>query len=559
MSTLFRSATLALLLAAGPLLAAPVPVPAKYDPPTAIGQVASVKKLLEVINGYMKAFSPESADGFEKGLADMLGEKGWAGLDTTKPIGVYSYVKAKLEDSLVVFVIPITKEKEAIDLLERVGFSVEEEAKAKGVYALMRRGLLPENTPTRMRFHDGHAYVGINADPEELDPTKLLPVGTLVDAKETAVLAATVYPTRAPTELKDLMDGWWSAGKAQLDQVEARAPRDMPKGFPAFAKACVGWVEANSAALFKDAETVTLRVTPDPKTTDAGIEVVVTPKAKSPLAADIEKLATPTTGRFHQLVTKDAVGGVTATIGTGTPKEVRTTAGQFLADWIDLYAAGTPEEIQPVFTALSQAVNKMLAEGKTDLGLALIGPDKDGTYTLVAASAVGDPATLEKAVRKMAKDAPKEVQDLVKLDAEKVGEMAVHTLTVPEGTEWVEKVFGKKAVLRLAFGKDAVFASFGPDGLAQLKRATELKAADGKRFDILMNPAKVDKLMTDLGAGGGGGPGNWIGMLIGKEDGLRSWNGVDVRGGKQLTINVTQHRTGLLMGMFGFMALRVGG
>ncbi len=553
MSALVRSVVFTLLVSAGPLLAAPVPVPPKFDPPTAVGQVASVQKVLDAVAGYAKAFG---AEGFEKGLTDALGEKGWAGVDTTKPVGLFAYVKPKLEKSYVVFVVPITKEKEAIDLLERLGCSVEEEAKAKGVYLIERRGVLPENTPTRMRFFDGHAYIGLNADADDLAPAKLLPVGSLVDAKETALVAATVYPARAPAELKEVMDGWWASGKAAMNDAETRAARDMPKGFPAFGKACIGWVEANSVALFKDAETVTLRISPDIKTTDASVEVVVTPKAKSTLAADIEKLATPTPGRFHQLVTKDAVGGLTATLGTGMPKEVRQTAGQFLADWIDLYAAGMTEEAQPVLAALSLAVKTMLAEGKADVGVALIGPDKKGAHTLVGAAAVADPAAIEKVVRKAVKDAPKEVQDLIKLDAEKVGDMAVHTLTAPEGTEWVEKVFGKNAVVRVAFGKDAVYVAVGPDGLAQIKRATELKPADGKRFDVLMNPAKVNKLIADFG--GGGGPG-WIDTIIGKDDGLRSFTGIAVKGGKQLTITMTQHRTGILFGLFGFMAFRSGG
>lgn len=555
MSSLFRSILFGLLLSAGPLLAAPVPAPAKYDPPTAVGQVASPQKVLDTIFGYVKAFSPDSSDQFEKGLNDVLGEKGWAGLDLKKPVGLFTYVKPKLEDSYVVFAFPITKEKDALDLLERLGVGVEEEPKAKGVYRLRLRRVLPEDSPTRMRFHDGHAYVGINADADELDPAKLLPIGNLVDEKEKALAAVTLFPGRAPTELKEMTDGWWSMAKAQLDQLDNRAPRDMPRGFPAFAKACVGWVDTNTAALFKGAETVTVRITPDPKTTDAAVEVVVTPKAKSDLAADIAKL-TPVPGRFHQLVTKDAVGGLTATLGANTPKEVRQTAGQFLADWIDLTTPGMSEEVQPLFAALGQAVKQMLADGKTDAGFALLGPDKKDTFTLIGAAAVGDPSALEKVVRKTVKDAPKEVQDLIKLDAEKVGELPVHTLTVPEGVEWLEKPFGKKAVVRLAFGKDAVYVAVGPDGLEQIKRATELKPADGKRFDILMNPAKVNKMIADLGGGGPGG--GWMDAIIGKEDGLRSWSGVEVAGGKELTIKYTQHRTGILFGIFGFAFLRGG-
>jgi hypothetical protein len=557
MSSLVRSVTIALLVCAGPLLAAPVPTPPKYEPPTAVGQLASVAKLLETVLGYAKAFSPESATSVEKGLADLLGEKGWAGLDTAKPVGVYVYAKPKLEDSTLFFVFPVTKEKDALDLLERLGVGVEEDAKAKGVYRLTHRSLLPENSPTRMRFHAGHAYVGINADADELEPAKLLPAAQVIDAKETALAAVTAFPGRAPAELKEMTDGWWASAKAGLNQLENQAPRDMPKGFPAFAKACVSWVEANSAALFKDAETATVRLTPDPKTTDAALEVVVTPKAKSQLAADIAKLEKLTPGRFHQLVTKDATGGLTMTLGTGLNKEVRTTAGPFLADW--LAQLGHPDAVEPVVTAIGQAVSKMIADGTTDLGVAMLGPDKDAAYTLIAAAAVADPAALEKAVRKLVKDLPDDAdaKKMIKLDAEKVGDVSVHTMTLPEGTE---AVFGKKPTVRVAFGKDAVYVAVGPDGPAQLKRAMELKPADGKRFDLLMNPKKANKLIADLSGGPNGGAGaGWVDVIIGQEDGLRSFTGLDVKGGKELKVTLSQHRTGLLFGMFGFMAFRVGG
>ncbi len=555
MSSLVRSALFGLLLSAGPLLAAPVPLPAKYDPPTAVGQVASVQAVLDTVMGYVRAFSPETADQMQTGLAAQLGEKGWAGVDLKKPVGMFTYLKPKLEDSYIVFVVPIGKEKDALELLERLGVGAEEEPKAKGVYRLRVRGLLPEVTPTRMRFHDGHAYIGLNADADELDVTKLLPVGSLIDESEKAPAAATFYPARAPKELKELFDGWWASGKASLDQLENNPPRDMPRNFPAFGKAALGWLDGNSAALFKDGESVRVRLTPDPKTTDSKIELVVTPKAKSPLAADIEKL-TPTPGRFHQLVTKDAVGGLWLTVGPNFPKEVREKGGPFVADLIGMLVPGAPEEVQPVLTAVSDGLSKAVADGKADAGVALLGPDKNDAHTLIGAVAMADPSGLEKAVRKAVKDAPKEVQEMFKLDAEKAGEMAVHTFTIPEGAEWLEKVIGKKGVVRLAFGKDAVYFAAGPDGLEQIKRAAALKATDGKRFDIVTNPKKLNKLIADLG-GGGGGPGfNPLDMFVGKEDGLRSFFGIDAKGGKELTVTYTQHRMGL---MFGWFALRVGG
>lgn len=546
-----RSVLFALVVAAGPLLAAPAPVPAKYDPPTAVGQVASVQRVLDEVVAFVKSVDEKAAEQMEQGIKDTLGEKGWAGLDDKKPIGVYAYLKPKLENSYLVFAVPVTKEKDALDLLERLGVGVEEEEKAKGVYRLRKRGLFPEESPTRMRFHDGHAYIGINVDADELDATKLLPAKNLIDENEKAPAAATVHLDRAPKELKEMMDGWWASGKAAADQLENAPPREMPKNWPGLAKAGLGWLDTNTASLFKEADTLAVRVQAPPKSGDYAFEVTVAPKAKSTLAADIQAIK-PVPARFHQLVTKDAVGGAWLAFGGQFPKEVRKAAGPFAADLLDMLGKDTPDEVKAVLAEFGKAASAAIADGKTDAGMALLGPDKNDAYTAILAAGVSDPAALDKAVRAMVKELPKEAQEVIKLDAEKVGEMAVHTVTVPEGAEWVEKVFGKKATLRLAFGKDAVYLAAGPDGLKQIERAAGLKPAEGKRFDLVLNPAKTNKLVADLGGGGGGpGGGNFLEMMLGKEDGLRSQWGVDVKGGKELTVTYTQHRMGILFPLMG--------
>jgi hypothetical protein len=106
-------------------------------------------------------------------------------------------------------------------------------------------------------------------------------------------------------------------------------------------------------------------------------------------------------------------------------------------------------------------------------------------------------------------------------------------------------------MVRVAFGKDAAYAAIGPDGLGQITKAVALKPADAKQFDLQINPAKLTKLIDDLGGGG-----NWLDTLLGKEERLRSFFGVEVKGGKELTVTYTQHRLGLLFGAFFALGLR---
>lgn len=547
MSSLVRSALL-ILLVAGPLAAAPVPVPAKYDPPTAVGQVASVQRVLDEIVAFVKSVEPNAAEQMEQGVKDALGEKGWAGLDTKKSVGLYAYLKPKLENSYLVFAVPVTKDKDALDLLERLGVGVEEEEKAKGVYRLRKRGLFPEESPTRMRFHDGHAYIGINVDVDEMEAAKLLPVKNLIDENEKAPAAVTLFLDRTPKEVKEMMDGWWASGKAAAEQLENNPPREMPKSWPGLAKACVAWADANTAALFKDADTFGVRVMAEPKTADFKFEFTVTPKKDSQLAKDV-KAVKATQGRFQQLVTKDAVGGLWLSLGESMPKSVREKAGPFAADLLDMLGKASPDEVKAVLTEFGKMASTSIADGKADAGLAVFGPDKNEAYTAVMAVG-GDTVALEKAFRGMVKELPKEVQELVKLDAEKAGELGVHTFTIPDGQEWTEKMFGKKATVRLAFGKDAVYLALGPDGLAEIKRAAGLKPAAGKRFDMVVNGDKASKLLADVTGQqpGPGGPGMWL--MFGKGNVLRSLQGVEVTGGDKLTVTYSQNGAGLIAAMF---------
>ncbi len=553
MSFRLRSLALGLLvLAAAPAVAAPVPqAGAKYDPPTAVGQLVSGQRLLDEIKGFALALNPQFGDEFDKGIADELGEKGFAGLDLKKPVGMFAYIKPKLEHSYVVFAVPTTSEKEALDLLDRLKFNVEEEKGQKGLYRLRKRGFVDEEVPVRVKFHDGHAYLAVNADPDELDVVKLIPIKALVDDKEKAPVAATVYVSRVPKELIDMAGGLLAEGRREMAQLEQRAPRDMPQGFPPFGKECLDWAERNWAAMISDGETLTLRLNAEHKSGAFDTSLSLAPKAGSKLATDIAAVKKGS-GRFHQLTTKDAVGG--AWVGPPTlPKGIGEKGGKFLSDWINLAAKDAGETAQPVLAELAKQVEGVLAKGQIDGGLAVFGPDKDSLYTGVVAIGVSDAAALEKVVKDTVKGLPKEAQGMVKLDAEKAGDLNVHIVTLPEVPAEVQKLIGQKAEIRVAFGGGAAFVAAGPGGLEQIKRAAGLKAAEAKGFDVLINPAKVKKLTADVLPAEGA---QVFGMMLGEEDKLRSQFGVDITGGKELTVSWSQYRVGLFFGWFGARAVR---
>ncbi len=534
----------AAVLSAGGLSAAPVPLPPKFDPPTVTGQATSVQRLIDLAGEFSDSVQPGTSDKMKKNFDDLLGPDGWKGIDAKKPVGMYAYLRPKLETSTVVFMLPVSDEKDALATLGKLGFVIEADDVRKGLYAVGNKSILGQDKKVHMRFHDGHACLALNADPDEFSTDKLPPARAIADADEKAPLAVTLHLTRAPKELKEKLTGWWASGRAGVVQMEGNAGGGgggMPKAFPPLLKAGLGWLDESTTAVFADADTFTLRLKPVPKSLEVGFEFTVVPREKTELAKTIAAMK-PAPGRFHQLATKDTVGAMNLTAGPGLNKEVRATLGTFAAEMIERNAMS--DELKPIFLEVGRVLESGLKDGKADFGFALLGPDKAGTHTLIAAIGC-DPTAIDKAVRKVLEDAPKEVKDLVKFDAEKAGDLSVHTLNPSTAGEWTDKTFGAKPTLRWAVGKDAVYVAFGPDGLAEIKRAAALKPADCKRFDVVASPDKMAKFS---------GGGSSLEMLMGRGEAVRSVLGINVAGGKELRVTYTQSGLGMFGSVFGGFA-----
>ena len=547
----WAGAVLAGLLIGASTSAAPVPAPnAKYEQPTIVMQAQNGQKLLDGAKAFLKlnGGTPEALMKIDAMLQEVLGEKGFAGLDMTRPIGGYAYLRAKAETSHMVLVLPFTNEKDALGLVERLKIQAKEESKPKGVYELVggpfERGLLGH-----LRFHDKHAYISINGGLDSLaDIEKLIPISRLVDDKDTAVIAATLTGKRLPKELSDEAYRLFDNINMEVDRMLVRAPADMPKTFPPFLKELLGWGRRCYDLMVAEGDTLSGRMLFDPKTGDLDFEGTLAPNAKSNLAADLATF-TPTKGRFHQLVTKDAVGGGWLVLPGPIPKGVRTAFGIFMAEWIPMMHKETslPVEFVPLFDSLATIAQKAIAAGEVDLGGCMTGPTKEGHYTAVAAVGLDDPTPLVKLVLALAKDLPKEFVEAVKLNAYKLGDVPVHTVALAKFLpEDFLKIFGEKAALNIAVGNKGLFLAVGPNAEAELKRAMALKPAEGRAFDTVVNMVKAKEVVS---AAGGNGR-DFERMLL--PDRLISMFSLDVRGGADFKVRIAtfQLAMGLGYGIF---------
>lgn len=515
--------------------AAPVPVPGegKYEPPTATAHTLPGAKVLADVKAYAKLIGGEAAvKKLDEMLVELFGKATLPGLDLTRPACAYLYLRANLEESSGVLVIPTTSEKEALALLEKMGISAKVDRATPG-----RHKLVPEDPnfplPLYAQFADGGKllYVSVNAKPDVLEKDKLIPVAKLVDPKATTHLTLTAYPDRVPNAARQMVFDFIDLElMAELDRMEQRKPRDMPPSFPTFMKELLKLGKRSLASLFTECDRVTVGGHLNAKSGNVETETVIVPKANTAFATDIAAIKAPV-GRFHQLTTKDSVLGGWAVLPTPLPKELRTHGGAFLKEWAGILKNGAPKSLDDLFEAIGEQVSKAVTGGKVDGGFGLAGPNKADLYTGVAAVAVDDAAVLEKAARAAVKALPADAAAMIKFDAMKVEGVAVHTVSAGDGIgPDLQRIFGADAKLHVAFGKDAVYAAVGPDAEAELKRAMGLKPATATAFDLTAHGARAVKLLT---ADRFNGPVVELGKRI---DDFVSYVGADVTGGKELRV-----------------------
>src|SRR5205823_6294284 len=80
------------------------------------GLIADARYLVEMAG---KEEEAKQAEGFLKAFT---GPKGLEGIDTTRPIALYGYLKAEAPESPFALMLPVADEKALLDLLERQGY-----------------------------------------------------------------------------------------------------------------------------------------------------------------------------------------------------------------------------------------------------------------------------------------------------------------------------------------------------------------------------------------------------------------------------------------------------
>jgi hypothetical protein len=540
--------------------AAPAPVIKSTGGPPVIFQLAPGKKLLDDVKKIVGIVAGEGFAGLIDGqIQGKLGEKGFAGLDMTKPIVGYLYLPNKAlqgpDDFREIYgfvAIPVSGENEFKDFIARLSppndpLQFKPVDGNKGLYSLETNNRDEDEIPVRARFHDGHLYVGLNTKDDQLDVKNLIPVKSLAKPGESGLLLARIFTDRFPEailqqqsrQIEDLNDqipnlGAWS-----------EVVGNILKSYTALAK--------KSTTQLKDTEETGFRLAFDEKAAEIAIESYAMPKKGTDYAKELAAMK-PTANRFASLITDSTAAGGLFQLPIAAP-EVKDILGK-LVESGQKAKDDAPELARPVIDELLKGLGRTIKGESIDFALGVNGPNKDGKFTLFAAVNFDDATGLEKSIKASAKEKAftEKFGDDIKFDVETIDGVNVHRRTAKGDVEIFDGVFGTKDY-HFAFGPKGIYVLIGQDWKDSLKAALAPKTGPSKVFELVANP----KRLGDLIKAGNEQAGGVAAELLGKEDKRVTVFGLTYEGGETLKSRFSISLKVIPKVAIGWFTLRMGG
>lgn len=424
-----------------------------------------------------KAEEAKQVDGF---LQAFITDEGLKGVDTKRPIGVYSVLTADVIGSLNVVLVPIASEKAFLDFLEVLNQKV---TKGKdGVYTVS-----PPQLPVSIHFRFANKYVYITA-PEKaaiakdklLDPTEVLSAG------DTSLLSAAINLDQIPDELKQIV----------LAQIDVKLSEEQDKKLPnENAAQRAGRVETLKeisrimTSVIKEGGKLEMRLGLDQQAKALTSELSLGGKSKSKLSASLVDL-----GQSKSLFTglKSTDAAASGLLHLAFSAELRKALEPVFDDGIATVLKGEQDEARRAAAEkVLTAVKPTLKALELDAGFLLSGPNQDKLYTFVTGIKLVKGDGIEQAIRDLIKNVPERERALIKLDAEKVGDISIHRIDAQQTFKEDARARLGDNPLYIAFRSDSVWLSGGTDGLAALKTALKAQAAAGPLFQLELSLARL--------------------------------------------------------------------
>jgi hypothetical protein len=470
--------------------------PKKSAGPAVLVRVQSINELLKTAD-YLRTLAPEdAAEQIKQGLdairAFIDDKKGLEGIDVKNPIGAYITFGEEIGPTPpVVVLIPIADEKTVLEALDtRLGLKPEKEK--DGSYKVT-----PEQIPFPVffRFANNYAYVTIN-DSANIDPKTLPKPGDVLGGKPEHIISVTARIDRLPDALKKMAI---AQVENQLAMAKEQAIPNETKAIKEFKEKAIDELVVNLKNILEGGEEAALRINVDQKAEEVAIELELKGVQGSKLAKDIASIRE----------NRSVVGGALAfpdtalsfNLSVSLSAELKKLFPPVVDDVLEIIKkqGNIPGEFQTKAEPLVKAVLPTVKAGELDLGVAMVGPDRNDQFTLIAGLKVVEGKKIEDAVRNIVKkELPPEISAMIQLDAEKMdGGVMLHTLKVADQIdEKGQKVIGKSD-LHICFRDDLILAAIGPRSKEVLKTALAAKPADVGVARISVSLARIVPIIGD--------------------------------------------------------------
>lgn len=480
-------ALLGVALVATPAWALPQPKlpPEATDKPSVVVRVRPIGELLKDAAYVAKMVGQEDVyNAVEPGLQPFLGP-----FDMTKPAGFYARVGPEGIDSQGVLMLPVKDQKDFLGVLAQLGQNPTEDA--DGLFTL---NVVGAPFPVHFRFANGYVYGTAKTTPDGekiLDKNKLFTPAALFAQGDESLVSVTLNVDAIPNALKKKALDHLEDAVRHVKEVELR--REANELVRHVAGTIVEELAIKAQSFVVDAMTVRLAIDFDRAKEQMGSSFRMTARSGSGLASDFASIGT---GQGIGAAVPMPPSAMRASAAVTAPGSIRKTLEPLVDEFAKKAIGSAKESDREYVKLLVDALTPTFKAGLLDLGVDFRGPNANGALTFAFAVRIQEGDRVEKALREIAGAAGLRRDPNLKIDVDKVGNVAIHRAQGPTDPG-AEKLFGREHKLYFAVRGDAALVTLGPDAdaLAAIKQLVGVGAKASKVLEGEVSMRNVGTMM----------------------------------------------------------------
>jgi hypothetical protein len=429
----------------------------------------------------------EEVKQFEKLLKSKTGPKGLEGIDTKKPLGAYGILRAKLDESQGVVLLPIADETTFLKFLDTMDLKAE---KDKGGLYTLTSDMIP--FPILFRFANNYLYGTVKVNEKSadaLDKAKLPLPSSVLAGPSGSVLSLTANLDQVPAQLRKMAISFMTL---QLGNLKDEAPPNEPPAQKALREAILDNATEQVKSLLTDGKAVKLDLGLDRKKHDLAVSFRLGANEGSGLAKNIAALGMLESATAGLVRSDSAIGGY---LHLALPAPLRKAFGPFVDEATQkALDQEQDKDKRELFKVLADALKPTARAGVIDQGIDVRGPGQGGKYTLVIGAAVKEGEAIEKALKKVLAKAPAEVKKAVKTDVARAGGVNVHEITPDKVDDQTRELFGD-GPFYFAMSPTLLVLTAGEGAKDAVGGALSTRAKVARPFSLQLSLARMAKMM----------------------------------------------------------------